>query len=513
MIDNSDIKTIQIMWFKRDLRIYDNKALSQAALKGPILPLYIFEPNLWKQPDMSLRHFKFLTECLKDLDKELKLLGQNLIIRVGEATDILNKIVTDYAVDTIWSHQETWNDWTYQRDQRVRKWIKNKNITWNEMLQNGVIRGIKDRSKWVNHWYQEINKPLENPPKFLPKIEILSEPFPSANELNLVNDGLLYFQKGGRKEGLELINSFLYERGEKYSKEMSSPVTAYDSCSRLSPHFAFGTLSIREVFFRAKQRYQDLENQTVKNSSAWKSSIYSFMNRLRWHCHFIQKLEDDPRIEFENMHSAYNGLRENEFNTEYFDAWKIGKTGYPMVDACMRSLIATGWLNFRMRAMLVSFASYHLWLDWRKTAVYLAKLFTDYEPGIHYSQVQMQSGTTGVNSIRIYNPIKQGIDQDPEGSFIKKWIPELSEIPTKYIHVPWLFLSSAKNYPKPIIEEREARQYASKKIYSLRKNALHQEESKIILKKHATRSHKAVAKKSILTKETKTQLNLFGNNL
>ena len=101
-------------------------------------------------------------------------------------------------------------------------------------------------------------------------------------------------------------------------------------------------------------------------------------------CHFIQKLEDQPRIEFENMHSLYNDLRESDFNKEFFNAWKHGKTGYPLIDACMRCLIATGWLNFRMRAMLMSFASYNLWLHWRETGLYLDRLFTDYEPGIHY---------------------------------------------------------------------------------------------------------------------------------
>ena len=121
----------------------------------------------------------------------------------------------------------------------------------------------------------------------------------------------------------------------------------------------------------------------------------------------------------------------------HWAAWKNGTTGYPFVDACMRYLRTNGWINFRMRAMLVSFASYQLWLDWKKTSKHLAKLFTDYEPGIHYSQFQMQSGTTGINTLRIYNPLKQSYDHDPQGYFIKKWVPELSDIPNKYIHEPW----------------------------------------------------------------------------
>ena len=248
---------------------------------------------------------------------------------------------------------------------------------------------------------------------------------------------------------------------------------------------------MREVFHATEARRIEIQELTPENKGKWGSAIRSFSARLRWHCHFIQKLEDEPRIEYENLHTAYNGLRENAFNDAYFTAWKQGNTGYPMIDACMRSLIATGWLNFRMRAMLVSFASYHLWLDWRPTSKYLATLFTDYEPGIHYSQFQMQSGTTGINTLRIYNPIKQGMDHDPQGEFIRKWIPELANMEDAYIHTPWECEAEMNGYPMPIVDEKVARTYAREAFSAVRKRFAHKDEARKIVKKHGSRKRTA----------------------
>lgn len=487
---------MQIVWFKRDLRVVDHEPLSRAAKAGPVLPLYILEPELWSQPDMSGRQYEFLKECLDELDNKLGRLGQNLVIKIGDAVRVFDDLKKRHSIEGIWSHQETWNGWTYERDKRVLSWCNKNQITWHEPTQNGVIRCLKDRDGWSRRWYHKMKQPVIDPPETLEQVEEASTRIPSVLDLSLALDPIERPQKGGRDKGLDLLYSFLHHRGEGYTKEMSSPVTGFDSCSRLSAHLAFGTLSIREVFHACEERNQELKALPRGTKGKWPSAFRSFSGRLRWHCHFIQKLEDEPSIEFENMHPAYNNLRTESLNQTYYEAWKAGQTGYPMVDACMRALIATGWMNFRMRAMLMSFASYHLWLDWRQTALHLARLFTDYEPGIHYSQSQMQSGTTGINTIRIYNPIKQGLDQDPEGKFIRQWIPELRKMDDRYIHTPWQALSQMNGYPMPIVDEKVARKAASDKLYGLRKNnPSHKAVAKKIVKKHASRKQTKTIKK------------------
>tara|TARA_B100000212_G_scaffold236929_1_gene180280 strand:+ start:67 stop:1572 length:1506 start_codon:yes stop_codon:yes gene_type:complete len=501
---------MRIAWFKRDLRVWDNESFTNACKSNFVMPIYIIEPELWQQDDLSYRQYIFLKDCLKDLDKDLKKIGQSLIIKTGDALEIFTDINNKHGIKEVWSHQETWNFWTYKRDLKLKDYFKSKNIKWNEVSQNGVIRGLKNRDGWSKEWQRRMNILPYKPPKKIKAHKFTSESIPSAKQLGLKNDGIEVIKKGGRNEGLKLLESFLSERGKNYFKEMSSPLTAYNSSSRLSTHIAFGTISIKEIIQQVNNRKKEIQKLSKDEKKNWPRSINTFSSRLRWHCHFIQKLEDQPDIEFKNMHSSYNKLRNEKDKNLFFERWKNGSTGYPMVDACMRSLIKTGWLNFRMRAMLMSFASYHLWLPWQKTSKYLATLFIDYEPGIHYSQSQMQSGTTGINAIRIYNPIKQGIDHDPDGIFIKKWVPELKNVPKKYIHTPWENIDFIKEYNFPIVEESDARKSAASKIYKLRKEQSHKIESNKIYIKHGSRKPRIKKiKKQIKIKKVEIQKNLF----
>jgi len=482
---------LQVVWFKRDLRVEDHAPLTLAARRGPVLPLFVVEPDLWAEADMSTRHYAFLAECLHGLRADLAALGQPLVVRTGPVIETLASIHAAHPIGGLWSHEETGNAWTYRRDLKVAAWCRENGIPWHEERQTGVIRRIKSRNGWAGRWDDFMGKPVADPPVLRPLEGIEPGDVPSATQLGLAADPCDGRQTGGRPAGLDKLESFLFQRGKPYQKAMSTPVAAFEACSRVSPYLAFGCLSMREVAQATYARQRDLKQSSEPGVTQWRAAMRSFSGRLHWHCHFMQKLEDEPRLETENLHRAYDGLRPAEPDPQRLAAWKTGETGLPFVDACMRALTATGWMNFRMRAMLVAVSSYHLWLDWRQPGLHLARLFTDYEPGIHWPQVQMQSGTTGINTVRIYNPVKQGKDQDPEGAFIRQWVPELAGIDSAHLHEPWKADNAGqvlgKRYPFPIVDHLTAAKEAREKVWSVRKGAEFRSSAQSIQGKHGSR--------------------------
>ncbi len=490
----------QVVWLKRDLRVRDHRPLARAAEAGPVVILYVYEPCVFEAPDHDPSHQVFINQSLEELERSLAPLGGHITYRRGSMVEVLSSLHDEIDIETLWSHEETGNYRTFERDQRVAECLEELGIRWVEIPQFGVFRPHGDRDGWAKRWDARMQEPLTAPPaKIVPVEGVDRGAICSPEELGLATSQKTEAMKGGEIRAWEVLESFLEERGVNYRKDMSSPVEGWTGCSRLSPYLAYGNISMRSTYQRMRERIEELREREKNDEPVdtnWFKSLSSFEGRLHWHCHFMQKLEDEPELEFRAMSNVFDDIRWQDWNQEYFDAWCEGRTGYPMVDACMRCLHATGWLNFRMRAMLVSFASYHLWLDWRPTARYLAKQFLDYEPGIHFTQFQMQSGVTGINAIRIYSPTKQVKDQDPDGVFIRKWVPELSKVPKKYLAEPATMPEEiqaeagcliGEDYPHPIVEHRKVYSKAKDRIWTVRKTPEAKKEADRVYQKHGSR--------------------------
>lgn len=506
------MSTVQVVWFKKDFRLSDHRCFTFAARKGAVLPLYVVEPDYWALEDTSYRQYLFLKGCVEETAAALGELGAAMVIASGDVVDVLKSLKKRYGSIELWSHQETGNYWTFQRDKAVRKWCRQEGVAFHEPLQFGVWRGSKiDRNHWAKRWDALMAEPIMPLPE---SISFVAHPekgaMPSPEALGLEDDGIAMLQPPSRDAALKVLNSFLYERGEKYRTDMSSPVTGERGCSRLSPYLAYGTISMREAYQATQKRRAEVAAMPKEEKGTWAGSLSSFVGRLHWHCHFTQKLELEPELEWLPMARAYTGIRDDGDSAAKLKAFEAGQTGYPFVDACMRYLRATGWINFRMRAMLMSFASYDLWLPWQKSGDVLARLFTDYEPGIHWPQSQMQSGVTGINAIRIYSPIKQGLDQDPEGTFTRQWVPELAALPNEVLQTPWLS-EQELSYPSPIVEHKEAAALAKSRLWAIKKTPEAKKEAEQVYEKHGSRkkprSRTAAKRASARKTGTRTKAN------
>lgn len=505
---------MDVVWLKRDARLRDHEPFAMAASSGRrFLVLYMYEPDQICHSTVHGSHIAFVNEGLSELDRRLRRLSGRrdacITTRRGEATEVLSAIHAACPIARLLSHEETGHRASYDRDRRVKRWCRQLGVAWMEIPQSTVVRGLSLRDpSWPEICGIQADSFLAIVPKEDPfgtakeaetalrrLVCLDSQGFLPAGDLGLPRERACdrtERQHGGEAQALELLSSFLSSRGEKYAGggTISSPNTAWTQCSRLSPYFAWGHISVRSVVHAVKARLMHAKGR-------WSKSLEAYLVRLEWRRSRIQDFEMRCWMEHRSVFQPWEHLRKG--NTYLFgdpvllgrtteqqriEAFEYGRTGYPMVDACMRCLLRTGWLNFRMRCMLASFATFNLWLDWRAVANHLARCFLDYEPGIHYVQLQLHAGTFG-GMCHCYSVTKQAREQDPDGVFIRQHVPELADVPIESLHEPWKMGTRptsrtsgrrwSSRYPLPIVDERRTAEASRKVIESAQKSAFESE--------------------------------------
>ncbi|MGB6220671.1 cryptochrome/photolyase family protein [Haloferula sp.] len=451
--------SLVIHWFRRDLRILDNTALLNAKLASEhVLPLYIVSDwkgqHLWTGPNRQ----SFLCACLSSLDKNLKTIGGRLIVHSGGAVEIIEDLLQTTGAEAVFFNQDP-DPFGKETEARLTKTCQSRGVacrgfhdvtlhTPAEILTQGgdPYRVYTPYSKnWLGC---EKPAPLPKPKALATPDDIPSEDLPTLDHWNLGQPGNQILEAGERAAH-ERLKRALKERLTNYKDLRDIP--SESGTSRLSQDLRFGLLSPRTVYAKAAHMLDGAEK---------KEGIHTFIKELAWREFYMAILDHYPHVLKEEFNKDWRGLPWDEPG-ENFEAWKEGRTGFPIIDAGIRELLATGFMHNRVRMIVAMFLTKDLHIDWRLGEQFFMQHLTDGEIASNNGGWQWSAGT-GADAapyFRIQNPWSQTKRYDPEGKYIKRWVPELADVEAKrFTEPPADGKPIAEGYPLPCVDHKTERE-------------------------------------------------------
>jgi deoxyribodipyrimidine photo-lyase len=450
-----------IVWFRRDLRVSDHEPLARAARRGLVIPVFVFDRALLHHPETGSARVAFLLAALHALDGDLRSLGGRLIVRSGDPVTVLPALVRETQADGIYAHTDVERIYGRVRDARLNRALAQQGmkIRWFEPAASAAE--LMPYPAYRELWYREMGQPLvPTPQRVAIPPDISSDPLPGLEALGHRADEKP-IPPASTAAARDLLQGFLEDKADRYYWQLSYP--SAEATTGLSPHIKFGVISVRECVQRVLQAPDGGDNRVRR-------SHQQLISRLRWGNGFTQRFRYLPQLELRSLYRVFDDDGWT-FDPDLYEAWQTGHTGFPIVDAAARCLLATGGylaLNFRTRAIYASFLSNLGGIDWRYGALHFMRHLLDGDCPIDHYQWAMQSGVTHCVDktwTRIYNPGQVAVDRcDPEGEFIKRWVPELADVPPEQLGSP----PTLSGYPAPILNYKAARQRRVKQLETQR---------------------------------------------
>ena len=455
-----------IVWFRRDLRVFDHPPLARAARRGLVIPVFVFDRALLHHPETGSARVEFLLAALAALDADLRQLGGRLILRSGDPVQVLPELVRQCQAEGIYAHTDCERIYGRVRDARLNQALAlaGMKIRWFE--PPGSLPELLPYPAYRQRWYGQMGEALAPCPPTVPvPPEVTSEPLPRLAHLGHRADGKP-MPAASTAAAQGRLENFLQEKADRYYWQLSYP--GAEVTTGLSPHLKFGVISVRQCV-------QTILAQGDGGDPRRRRSHQQLISRLRWGQGFGQRFRYLPQLELRSLYRIFD--EEGwAFDPDLYQAWQTGHTGFPMVDAAARCLQATGGylaLNFRSRAIYASFLSNLMGMDWRYGALHFMRHLIDGDCPIDHYQWAMQAGVTHCVDktwTRIYNPGQAAVDRcDPEGQFIKRWLPELADLPPEQLGNP----PRRSTYPAPILDYKAARKQRVAQLERQRQTFLH----------------------------------------